>query len=215
MKHEYENNIKCPYCDHEDTDSWELEEDESEWTCGSCDETFNVTRDISVTYSTSKIPCKNEEHEYSIDKFHIFQRDYKKGEWIELDESNWKYVRFDICNKCEEDHLIYLTKEQYFIELENYKKKKNETIDDYGFSIDNIVIFLYDENGDLIREIKVSDFESWLTDNNYMDWINDSSDHNGEHVQSSGTFADFEEWSLDKTNLDVIKVLEQYLNEQK
>jgi len=65
------------------------------------------------------------------------------------------------------------------------------------------------------KNISLPDFESWLSDNGYMNWCDDSSDHNGEHVQSSGVFAGFEEWSLDKTNLDVIKVLEQYLNEQK
>ena len=36
MEHKYESNIKCPYCDWEDQDSWEFGEDSGTHTCGSC-----------------------------------------------------------------------------------------------------------------------------------------------------------------------------------
>lgn len=77
MKHEYENNIKCPYCNWEDKDSWELQEDEDIVTCGSCEKDFNVTRDIEVTYSTSKIKCEENNHNFIYDHKHIQKRSFE------------------------------------------------------------------------------------------------------------------------------------------
>jgi len=70
------------------------------------------------------------------------------------------------------------------------------------------------ENGDF-KYIPLVEFESWLTYNGQMGWINDSSDHNGEHVQSSGTFKDFEDWSENKEPKEVIKYLTEYIEENK
>lgn len=64
MKHTHTSNITCPYCNWEDRDSWEFDEDEGTRTCGSCDKEFNVSRDVAVTYNTSKIECPDEEHVY-------------------------------------------------------------------------------------------------------------------------------------------------------
>lgn len=58
MEHINENNIKCPYCDWEDKDSWEFGEDSGTYTCGSCEKEFNVERNVEVTYSTSRIDCE-------------------------------------------------------------------------------------------------------------------------------------------------------------
>lgn len=60
MNHYYEKNIKCPYCDFEDKDSWEFEQDEAVHECGSCEKEFNVVRNIEVTYSTSRITAKED-----------------------------------------------------------------------------------------------------------------------------------------------------------
>ena len=60
-EHEHTDEIVCPYCKYEFTDSWEVPfDDESmddtrEVTCGSCDKKIEVTRHIRVTYSTGKI----------------------------------------------------------------------------------------------------------------------------------------------------------------
>lgn len=40
MKHLHENNIKCPYCDWEDQDSWEFGEDSGAHTCDRCEEEY-------------------------------------------------------------------------------------------------------------------------------------------------------------------------------
>ena len=54
INHEYTDEIVCPYCGHEHGDSWELESDDGETNCSSCDKPFNYTRRHSVDYSTSK-----------------------------------------------------------------------------------------------------------------------------------------------------------------
>jgi len=56
--HEYTRNIICPYCGHEDQDSWEVmsgEEDLGIINCGMCEEEFVATRNISITYCTEKV----------------------------------------------------------------------------------------------------------------------------------------------------------------
>lgn len=43
----------CPHCGHRVRDSWELDEDGT-YDCGECGEEFNYTKNITITYSTSK-----------------------------------------------------------------------------------------------------------------------------------------------------------------
>ncbi len=55
MDTKFTENITCPFCGHEDTDSWES----NDWSgtvqnCESCDEEFNLTVEIDVSYTTSK-----------------------------------------------------------------------------------------------------------------------------------------------------------------
>ena len=48
----------CPYCGYEDQDSWEIghgEECDTETDCASCGRTFQVSRHISVTYTTKRM----------------------------------------------------------------------------------------------------------------------------------------------------------------
>lgn len=40
MERKYKSNIKCPYCDWEDNDSWEFREDSGTHTCGSCEKSL-------------------------------------------------------------------------------------------------------------------------------------------------------------------------------
>ncbi len=59
MSDEYGDNIICPYCQYEFSDSWDfnLESDtESEIECGNpeCEKEFAVIMDVSVSYSTHK-----------------------------------------------------------------------------------------------------------------------------------------------------------------
>jgi len=57
IDHEYTRNIVCPYCGHEDEDSWEYnmrDGDEEEIICDVCWGIFRATCDVSVTYSTER-----------------------------------------------------------------------------------------------------------------------------------------------------------------
>jgi transcription elongation factor Elf1 len=47
--------ITCPYCGHEDENSWEYSSDSTVVTCGACDKEFDMCRDIEVYYTTSKL----------------------------------------------------------------------------------------------------------------------------------------------------------------
>lgn len=57
---EHTDNIVCPYCGHKDRDSWEVDlgpglEGTGEVDCDSCDRTFVVTRNVTVTYTTKAV----------------------------------------------------------------------------------------------------------------------------------------------------------------
>lgn len=112
MAHEHEKLIKCPYCDHEWEDSWEFGEDEGTHNCGSCGKEFNVTRDIEVTYCTSKIDCADDEHEYMLDSHHVFKTRFLNGVWHDLPEDKWRYVRKDRCSNCDDVHYTDLSKDE-------------------------------------------------------------------------------------------------------
>jgi hypothetical protein len=53
--HEYTEEIVCPYCGEEQTDSWELSANSGELDCGNCENKFTYERDIQITYSTQKL----------------------------------------------------------------------------------------------------------------------------------------------------------------
>lgn len=52
---EYTDEITCPWCGYTMTDSWELSDDGGYYECYDCDKDFAYTRNIEVTYSTSKV----------------------------------------------------------------------------------------------------------------------------------------------------------------
>lgn len=103
----YNDNAICPYCDHEESDSWEIEQNTSEeWfqvECGSCEKTYLFERNISVTYNTERADCANgmTEHkwenrvsaprEYSIGKQQckvcFSDREISKEEWEKIEST--------------------------------------------------------------------------------------------------------------------------------
>jgi DNA-directed RNA polymerase subunit RPC12/RpoP len=50
---DYTGEVVCPWCGYEHGDSWEMTEGETE--CGECGRKFEMTRDVSVSYCTSRI----------------------------------------------------------------------------------------------------------------------------------------------------------------
>ncbi|MDR6794717.1 Zn ribbon nucleic-acid-binding protein [Pseudarthrobacter oxydans] len=74
--YKYNQEAKCPYCNYEDTDSWELSDD-GEWTeCGSCGKRFGYERHLEVTYSTYKQDCANGLAEHQWEQMHGAPREY-------------------------------------------------------------------------------------------------------------------------------------------
>ena len=56
-KYMLNDEAKCPHCDYEETDSWELsgeDGDTKNTECGSCGKTYYYQRRIKVQYSTAK-----------------------------------------------------------------------------------------------------------------------------------------------------------------
>lgn len=61
----YEPQLKCPYCGHEDSDSWEISDDSGTIECGSCGNEFDYERIVTVDYSSfpkAKAEVKEIEH---------------------------------------------------------------------------------------------------------------------------------------------------------
>lgn len=65
IDHEYTREIVCPYCGQKERDSWEFHDNYGTTECGSCGNHFSYSRDVDVTYNTSKL-CKenNQEHQW-------------------------------------------------------------------------------------------------------------------------------------------------------
>jgi hypothetical protein len=53
-----EDNIKCPYCGCENTDSWEVSDNSGEEICEDCGSTFVWNRDTRVTYNSAPLKQK-------------------------------------------------------------------------------------------------------------------------------------------------------------
>jgi len=119
MEHNCESNIKCPYCDWEDNDSWEFGEDSGTHTCGDCGEEFNVERNVEVTYSTTRIDCeeKGSEHDYQFESVFMSKRKFEKGIWTDLSESEWTYHRIMMCSICGDKEYFNISKDEYEQEL--------------------------------------------------------------------------------------------------
>lgn len=104
MAKEFEDNIICPYCDYEFSESWEYNEcDSEEVECHNCSKKFNLSVNISVTYSTKKIDCDDseppEEHEWGEAR----SSDYDI-EWIKKhhrSEKNPYTLWLRDCKKCD------------------------------------------------------------------------------------------------------------------
>lgn len=47
--------LVCPYCGKEQSDSWEIRGDSGDIECGHCGRTFQYERYVSVTYNTTPI----------------------------------------------------------------------------------------------------------------------------------------------------------------
>lgn len=117
MEHKHEDNIICPYCNYEDQDSWEFQEESGTQICGSCEKEFNVSRDIEVTYSTSRIDCEEngKEHDYKLEKAFSRKLKYDNRVRIDLPENEWSWYKVMECVICGDKEYVDIAKEEYEI----------------------------------------------------------------------------------------------------
>ena len=59
IDNEYTDEIVCPYCGREESDSWEYSDDDGQAACGYCGAEFLYERHTSVHYSTERADCLN------------------------------------------------------------------------------------------------------------------------------------------------------------
>jgi len=57
------HNCVCPYCGHQDRDSWELTEDSGTVECGACSRPYTYSRVVNTEYSTSPIMGPHQQDE--------------------------------------------------------------------------------------------------------------------------------------------------------
>lgn len=56
IDHEYTDEVVCPYCGYEFSDSWEFKQDSyKSLDCDECGEEFSMEREVTVSYSTEKL----------------------------------------------------------------------------------------------------------------------------------------------------------------
>lgn len=51
----YTRQITCPYCGHENGDSWEADDDEDECECPCCGSVFSYQRNVTVEYCSQPV----------------------------------------------------------------------------------------------------------------------------------------------------------------
>ncbi len=56
--HEYTDEITCPHCGYEYSDSWDFGRDEAEEECPECHDSFTYERIITCLYTTAKLEQK-------------------------------------------------------------------------------------------------------------------------------------------------------------
>lgn len=62
--HEYTDEPVCPYCGHEQGDSFEMSDD-SVYDCSKCGKHFKLNDHVSRMFTTYKLPCRDGEAEHN------------------------------------------------------------------------------------------------------------------------------------------------------
>ncbi len=131
-EHSYEDEVICPYCDYKYEDgSWEF--DSGEATCESCNKTFQLELDHSVSYSTKRIDCKKHSWIPNEIPFIICNNDWVGGKTIGMEESKWKYHEIYSCKNCDDKDYKEITKEEYKEKYsEEYARQRESALKHIG-----------------------------------------------------------------------------------
>jgi len=64
---QYETECICPYCGTENSNSWELPDEDDNYECESCGGIYNYSRIVTVEYTSSPVkPPKFKKREWSV-----------------------------------------------------------------------------------------------------------------------------------------------------
>lgn len=89
IDHEYTDEIVCPWCGYEYSDSWECSE-YGEEECPDCYNPFSYNRDVSVSYSTTREKCK--------DSCNYELNQEKMRNPYHYNDKNWCLWKCTVCN---------------------------------------------------------------------------------------------------------------------
>jgi len=121
IDHKSTDEIVCPYCGIKFSDSWEYHDSDGEViSCQVCDKQFNLTIDHSVDYTTSKIACADDKHEWeeAEESYHINTTTYetRNGRLTRfmLPDEKFKYLVIQKCRNCDKySYKHEITKEEW------------------------------------------------------------------------------------------------------
>ena len=133
-----EQNIICPYCNYEDKDSWEVQESDEEYECGSCGKKFVLEVEHNITYSTIKTSCEDNKHKFKkkpsaywiTDGKWDFKTDIKNL----LPKEEWMYNERYRCENCDESKYIEITEEEF---AEKYPNIYEITLNHHGIKMED------------------------------------------------------------------------------
>lgn len=95
FKCNHTDEIVCPYCGHESSDSWESHESKTH-QCGECGKWAALEIEHSVSYSTSKVECLNDESKHEWEKNKGYEDQLRNGK------------SYAYCKKCREYKWVEL-----------------------------------------------------------------------------------------------------------
>jgi hypothetical protein len=132
---EYTDNIVCPYCGYEDTDSWEHDDDSSEATCSDCGKDFRIEIHRSTTYSSFKIDCTDlsplQKHKFKLRtkgsiyssssiSYYNYVGGYDDSNKVYLAEEDWNFQEVYQCENCEETEYRTISREDFISKYKDH-----------------------------------------------------------------------------------------------
>jgi len=123
VEHFNEDEIICPHCNYEYSDSWEFDDsDGEEYECETCGEKFTLTTETIRKYTTKRIDCGDDKHDLEDEpKYYTITTrdwDWKNDTKMPLPKDKWKYWEQYNCKKCDERIYKNLTEEEFKVKHE-------------------------------------------------------------------------------------------------
>jgi len=97
--HECTDEVVCPWCGCEFTDSWEFSDSYDELQCDECGKIFSMIREIEVSYSTRRSRCEPGKCELELNEnYGDNPYIYSNKKYSDIDK-NWTVWKCRICNR--------------------------------------------------------------------------------------------------------------------